>query len=107
MAEPDTDSVADHDLFLIEISDGDQPRYILTERFLTIDPGRDVMGVPWAELATLFRGRTLRAVPLPGRWSGRHGSTRRDIVNSTDPGEPGLSTDGGPNVQINIGGAQR
>ena len=70
MDQPEKTGIADHDLFLIELIDGEQARYVVAERFLTIDPGQEVMGVPWTELAALFKGRTLRAVPLPGRRDG-------------------------------------
>lgn len=92
------DEVVNHDLFLIEIP-GDPPRFVLTERFLSIDPGQGAMGVPWADLEALFRGRTLRAVPLPGR---KGDGNRRPTVGPTDPGL--ASGSGRTNIEINIGG---
>ncbi len=92
----DNNGFAEQDLFLIELPDGDHKRYAVAERFLTIDPGGAVMGVPWSELEALFRGRTLRAVPMPG---GRKG-VQRD-------GGSGMSSTPGPGfdsvpVQVNV-----
>ena len=56
----------DEDLFLIELPGGERPSYAICQRIVMVDPdgSRDL---PWSELAALFRGKTLRAVPLPGK----------------------------------------
>ena len=93
-----TQDVADHDLFLIELKDGEHVRYVVAERFLTIDPGQGALGASWAELMALFRKQTLRAVPLPGR---RHGVRLEMIGNSSS--DPGLSSNAGAaSVEMNL-----
>lgn len=88
------EALADSNLYLVELDDGKQVRYALCERFLTVEPDHGVMDVPWSELAALFKGRTLRAVPMPGRMRG--GRSRL--------AEPGVSTDIGvsTNVEVNL-----
>ena len=94
-----TQYVADHDLFLIELKDGEQVRYVVAERFLTIDPGEAALGASWAEMMALFRERTLRAVPLPGR---RHGVRLEMIGNSGEPGFCSNAGAGVSNIEVNL-----
>ncbi len=94
-----TDDTADHDLFLIELTDGGHVRYIVAERFLTIDPGEGALGASWAEMMALFREQTLRAVPLPGR---RHGVRMEMVGNSSDPGFCSNAGTGTSNIEVNL-----
>ncbi|WP_375419626.1 hypothetical protein [uncultured Sphingomonas sp.] len=57
---------ADEELFLVELPAGEGTRYAICERIVMVDPdsSRDL---PWNELAALFRGKTLRAVRMPGK----------------------------------------
>ena len=57
---------ADEELFLVELPGGERPSYAICQQIVAVDPdgSRDL---PWSELAALFRGKTLRAVPLPGK----------------------------------------
>ena len=56
----------DEELFLVELSGGDRATYAICQRLLIVDPdsSRDL---PWSELAALFQGKTLRAVPMRGK----------------------------------------
>lgn len=84
------------DLYLIELpGDGtDGARYVICERFFDVDPKQSAMGIPWEELARMFQGHTLRAVPFAGKSAA--GSLARRIGGVSTG--PGVST-----VQVNIG----
>ena len=91
MAE--TKSLLDHDLFLIEIVEAGETSYLVTERIITVTPESSAMGVPWSTLLSLFNGKTLRAIPMPGR-----STSRRSEVHPGVSTEPGVST----NVELNL-----
>jgi hypothetical protein len=58
----------DPELFLIELPGGGRTRYVVAQTMITVDPDHSLMGIPWNDLAALFRdGHTLRAVPVPGK----------------------------------------
>lgn len=90
------ESPASQDLFLIELREGDVVQYAVAERFLSINPGEAAMGVPWSDLALLFRGKTLRAVPMPGRRGGAQ--VGGQFGQASTPG-PGF---GPSSVEVNV-----
>lgn len=92
------ESPAGQDLFLVELraGDDDDVQYAVAERFLSISPGEAAMGVPWSDLALLFRGKTLRAVPMPGRRGGAQ--VGGQFGQASTPG-PGFSPS---SVEVNV-----
>lgn len=83
----------EQDLYLIELPGKDGPKYLVCERAITVDPGQSVMGVPWDQLARLFEGHTLRAVPMPGTIATSSLSRTTGGVST----RPGVST-----VEVNL-----
>jgi hypothetical protein len=83
----------DDALFLIEIPGDSGVRYVICERIISLDPEHGKLDLPWNELAAFFKGKTLRAVPMPGKLS--HFARSRGVSTG-----PGVST----TIQIKIGG---
>lgn len=90
----------DPDLFLIEMKIGEHTRYVIAEPVITVDPDQDDRHYRWSELAALFEGDTLRAVPMPSRLSGRL-AAQRGV--STGPGvSTGRGVSTGPGVMTHV-----